>query len=169
VQPNGTAYNASVEVTGSDRFEFYELGILGERVPVKAGNITITGNCSPCQYNMSGATAITYAKGNYTVSYAAPLRDFHLQAIFEQPYRVNVTLPENLSVRNPLLAGISQGGTVIDGPDNTTTVIWNKTAAIDLRFYDPGRENLLYLFGNFWIIIAIVLLVPYFLTMRRKE
>jgi len=44
-----------------------------------------------------------------------------------------------------------------------------RTTAVDLRFYDKNRETILYLFGNFWIIIAIVLLVPFFLTMRRTD
>jgi len=168
VLPNGTAYNASVEVAGADRFEFYELGVLGERIPVKATDIGLSGNCSPCAFNLSGASAISFGKGNYTVSYMAPLREYHLQAVFDEPYRVSVTVPEGFDVRNPLIAGISPGGVIRDGPDNSTTVTWNQTTTIDLRFYDENRETLLYLFGNFWIIIAIVLLVPFFLTMRRK-
>lgn len=166
---NGSAYHASVEVAGSDRFEFYEFGVLGERIPIKAANITISGNCSPCRFNQSGTSAITYEKGNYTVNYTAPLRDFHLQAMFEKPCSVNVTLPEGFDVRNPLLAGISQGGTIVSGEDNSTTVMWNRTTSVDLRFYDRTREDLLYLFGNFWLIIAVVLLVPFILTIRRKN
>ena len=169
VLSNGSAYNASVEVAGSDRFEFYDFGVLGERIPIKAGNITISGNCSPCQFNQSGTSAITYTKGNYTLNYTAPLRDFHLQAMFDKPYNVNVTLPEGFDVRNPLLAGISQGGTIVTGEDNSTTVMWSKTTSVDLRFYDKTREDLLYLFGNFWLIIAVVLLVPFLFIRRTKE
>jgi hypothetical protein len=41
--------------------------------------------------------------------------------------------------------------------------------SVDLRFYDENRETLLYLFGNFWIIIAVVLLLPFMITMRRDQ
>ena len=169
VLPNGTSYNASIEVAGADRFDFYELGVLGERVPVKATDIGLSGNCSPCTFNMSGASAISFAKGNYTISYTAPLREYHFQAFFNEPYNVDVSVPEGFDVRNPLIAGISPGGMIHDGPENSTIVTWNKTTTIDLRFYDKNRETILYLFGNFWIIIAIVLLVPFFLTMRKRE
>lgn len=169
VLPNGTVYNASIEVTGVDRFDFYELGVLGERVPVKAADIRLSGNCSPCMFNMSGTSAISFMKGNYTISYTAPLREYHLQAIFDEPYKVNISIPEGFDVRNPLIAGISPGGTISDGPDNSTIVTWKQTTTTDLRFYDKNRETILYLFGNFWIIIAIVLLVPFFLTMRKRE
>lgn len=152
-----------------ERFEFYELGVLGERVPVRVTDIRLAGNCSPCTFSMSGPSAITFPKGNYSVSYTAPFRDYHLQAVFDEPHRVNVTIPEGFDVTNPLIAGISPGGTIVKGYGNSTTVTWERTSAIDLRFYDKNRETILYLFGNFWIIIAIVLLVPFFLTMRRKD
>jgi hypothetical protein len=169
VLPNGTAYNASIDLSGVDRFEFSEVGILGERIPIRAGNIRLDGNCSPCNYTSNGVSAISFEKGNYTLFYTAPLREFHLQATFDKPYSVKVSLPEGFDAKNPLLAGISPGATVNAGSNNSTTILWNKTMAVDLRFYDRNREALLYLFGNFWIVIAIVLLMPFFLTMRRAE
>jgi hypothetical protein len=169
VLPNGTAYNASVDVAGAERFDFFELGMLGERIPQKAGNVELWGNCSPCTFNQSGASSITFPKGTYTILYTAPLRDFHLVAAFGQPYSVNISLPEGFDVRNPLLAGISPMATIIGERDNSTTVQWDRTMSVDLRFYDQNREDLLYLFGNFWIVIAVVLLVPFMITVRRRQ
>lgn len=171
VYPNGTAYLASVQVTDVSRYEFSDVGILGENVPVTVDNVQLSGNCSPCDFNWSrqwgSPPFITFPRGNYTVSFMAPLRDNHLQANYGRAYQVNVTIPAEFDVRNPLLAGISVGANVIRHADNTTQVTWNKTAAFDLRFYDQGRESLLYTFGNFMIIIAIVLLLPFFM-MRKK-
>jgi len=99
----------------------------------------------------------------------APLRDNHLQANYGRVYQVNVTIPPEFDVRNPLLAGISPGADVTRHTDNRTQVLWNKTAAFDLRFYDQGRESLLYMFGNFMIVIAIVLLLPYFMMRKKPE
>jgi len=143
--------------------------MLGERIPQKVGNIGVVGNCSPCLFNMSGTSSITFPKGNYTILYTAAMRDYHFQAGFERLYNVNVTLPEEFDVRNPLLAGMNPGAQITGNPDNSTTVSWNKTTIVDLRFYDKNRESLLYLFGNFWIVIAIVMLVPFLITMRSKE
>jgi hypothetical protein len=172
VYPNGTAYCASVDITDASRYEFSAVGILGENVPITVSNVELSGNCSPCEYNWSRSwgtpPVITFPKGNYTISYMAPLGDNHLQANFGRQYHVNVTIPSTFDVRNPLLATISPGANVIRYPDNTTQVSWNKTAAFDLRFYDQGRESLLYMFGNFLIIIAIVLLLPFFM-MRKKH
>lgn len=143
--------------------------MLGERIPQRVGNVQLTGNCSPCLFNESGTFSIAFARGNYTVLYTAPLRDYHILISFDRPYSVNVSLPEEFDARNPLLAGMSQGAVVIGEPDNSTTVRWNRTMSIDLRFYDKDREGLLYMFGNFWIVICIVLLLPFLITVRRKQ
>ncbi|MGA2918129.1 DUF5803 family protein [Methanoregula sp.] len=174
VLPNGTAYNASVEITSASEYMFSDVGIMGENVPVQVGNVQLSGNCSPCTYNWSrpwGAPAsITFEKGNYTVSYTEPLQDNTLQGTFDSPYQVNVTIPEEFDVRNPLLAGISQGGVAIRHGDNTTTVQWIKTVVFNVRFYDPGREELLWFFLQFMGILVLVLVViPWMLSMKKAE
>jgi hypothetical protein len=170
VYPNGTAYQASVQFEDASQYEFNEVGVMGERVPLSVGNVQLAGpTCSNCSFNWSGSSKITFPEGNYTVSFIGPLHDSHIQEVYTKPYHVNITLPQEFDVRNPLLAGISLGANVTRYPDNTTTIQWDNVTSIDLRFYDQGREQLLYLFGNFWIVIAIVLLLPYLMTMRKKE
>ena len=173
VYSNGTAYNASVEITDADRYEFAGVGFLGEKVAINVGNVNLSGNGFPCQFNWSKdwgrPSAITFLRGNYTVSYTAPLKDNTLQAGYDDQYNVSVILPAELDVRNPLLASISPGANVTRFADNTTLIKWSKIRTIEIRFYDPWREQLLYLFGNFWIIIAIVLLLPFLLIMKKSE
>jgi hypothetical protein len=83
---------------------------------------------------------------------------------------VNVTIPREFDVRNPLLAGISQGANVTRHADNSTTVEWNKTSTFNVRFYDPGREEILWFFLQFMGILVLVLVViPYILSMKRSE
>ena len=145
---------------------------MGENVPVQVADIQLTGNCSPCQYNWSrpwGApAAIVFEKGNYTVSYIAPLHDNTLQGVFIRPYRVNVTIPQEFDVRNPLLAGISQGANVTRYADNTTMVQWNETNTFNVRFYDPGQEEIFWFFLQFMGILVLVLVViPYILSIKK--
>lgn len=170
---NGTAYNASVEITQANRYEFTSVGFLGEKVAINVGNVNLSGNCSPCQFNWSKdwgrPPAITFLRGNYTVSYTAPLKDNTILAGFDDQYNVSVMLPAELDVRNPLLASISPGANVTRFADNATLIQWNKIRTFEIRFYDPWREQLLYLFGNFWIIIAIALLLPFLLIMKKTE
>jgi len=147
---------------------------MGENVPIAVGDVNLTENGIPASFNDSTSWgrphAITFPKGNDTVSYIAPLRDNHLQGVFEKPYHVNVTIPEEFDVRNPLLAGLSTGANVTRFSDNTTLVQWNRSYAFDLRFYDQTREQILYFFLQFMGILVVVLaVIPYLLSLKRSE
>jgi len=173
VFPNGTAYRASIEIKDVSWYEFADTGMLGEPIPLTVTEVQLSGNCSPCRFNQtnpsfsSNTRAITFERGNYTVSYIAPFRDNHFQTNFRSPYHVNITIPQEFSVQNPLLAGFSPGAVVTRNPDNTTIIQWNNTLSVDLRFYDQGREELLYFFLQFLGIIAFVLLLPFLITFRK--
>lgn len=147
---------------------------MGESVPVAVWDVRLTANGTPVPFNNSTPWgrphAITFDKGNYTLSYTAPLRDNHLQGVFTKPYHVNVTLPEEFHVQNPLLAGLSTGANVTKVPDNTTIIEWNRTYTFDLRFYDDTREQILYFFLQFMgILIVVLVIIPWVLSLKREE
>ncbi len=147
---------------------------MGENVPIPVRDVNLMTNGMPAPFNESTPWgrphAITFSKGNYTLSYTAPLRDNHLQGVFEKPYNVNVTIPQEFDVRNPLLAGLSTGANVTRLGDNTTLVQWNRSYTFDLRFYDETREQILYFFLQFMGILVVVLVViPYLLSMKKAE
>jgi hypothetical protein len=169
VLPNGTSYNGTVQVEKSTGFQFYETGAMGERLPVKVTNISLSGACTPCTFNLSGDSGISYPEGNYTISFQGPVRENHIITSFERPYNVSVILPWGLDVRNPFLGVISPGGEITAINNTSVNVNWTGIRSVELRFYDQGRESLLYMFVNFWLIIAFVLLTPYLLSIRRKQ
>ena len=142
--------------------------MLGENVPVSVSNVTLTAeNGTTVDVNWtkpwSAPSSIVFPKGNYTVSYVAPLNNNQLQASFLSPYNVSVSLPAEYDVQNPFLAGLSPGANITRQADNSTLVSWNKAVSFNLRFYDQAREDLLYLFAEFMVILAVILLMPFFL------
>ncbi|MDH7491552.1 MAG: DUF5803 family protein [Methanolinea sp.] len=169
ILPNGTAYSASLDLADATGYEFFEAGILGERVPVKVVDVALTGNCSPCTFSWRGENTILFPKGNYTLTFQGPVRDNHFIAIYDRPHRVTIVLPAGFDVRNPALGMVSSGATVTDLPEGLTDISWNTTRIAEIRFYEKGREDLLYLFANIWIVIAIVMLVPFVLTWRKDH
>lgn len=151
-----------------ESYAFVESGLLGERIPLKVEGVNLTGACDPCNTTWSPPSTIMFLKGNYTVSYMAQIRENHIQLAFEEPYNVTIGLPSGLDVRNPFMGMISPGGIATDRENETVEVTWESTRNAEIRFYDAGRLDLLYLFGNFWIILAVILLMPFVLTMRRR-
>ncbi len=150
------------------------MGFMGEDVPLAAGDVELSRDGIPAAFNWSrpwGApSSISFAKGNYTVSFIAPLKDNNLKSVYKKPYNVSVTIPEEFGVDNPLIAGISNGANVTRRADNTTTVSWTNTYSFDLRFYSPGQQDLLFIFFQFMAILFIVLIViPYVLSLRKDQ
>jgi hypothetical protein len=166
--PNGTAYSASIDLTDATGYEFFEAGILGDRVPVNVVDVALSGDCSPCTFSWRGGNTILFPKGNYTLTFQGQIRDNHFIAVYDHPRRVTIVLPAGFDIRNPALGMVSSGATIKDLPEGLTEISWNATRIAEVRFYEKGREDLLYLFANFWVIIAIVMLVPFLLT-RKKE
>jgi len=143
-------------------------------VPISVVGVHLTKNGTTAAFNLSAPwgqpSSIIFEKGNYTVSFIAPLKDNHLQGVFEKPYHVNVSIPQEFDVRNPLLAGLSVGANATRFGDNTTLVQWNETYSFDMRFYDAAREEILYFFLQFMGILLIVLvIIPYILSMKKSE
>jgi hypothetical protein len=170
--PNGTAYHATIEITDTERYKFSDMGFMGEDVPLNVGEVQLFSNGHPAPYNWSkpwGApSSISYPKGNYTISFIAPLKDNTLNAVFTKPYNVSVMLPQNFSVANPILAGVSNGANITNTPDNTTTITWTKAYTFELRFYSQSQQDILFFFLQFMGILVVVLVViPYVLSMRQ--
>ncbi len=169
ILPNGTTYLAEVQLKDMDRYQFAEVGMLGETVPIQVTGVTLSGECFPCCFTWQDRSAIAFPRGNYTIGYTGTIRENHLVTTYMEPYHVTMILPPNLDVRNRLLGMISPGGVVQEERDGSVRVIWNETRSAEIRFYPPDREILLVWFGQFWIIIAIVLLLPFILMRKKKE
>ncbi|KDE55284.1 hypothetical protein EI28_08055 [Methanoculleus sp. MH98A] len=164
---DGTAYEASFEVTGSEH-AFWTPGMLGERVPLQVEELEVLGPAGPVDYQETGRGVITFPEGNYTITYRAPVRDNHLVAAFDTPYAVTVALPGGFDVKNPLIGMVSPGAVISTGPNGTTEVAWDRIRVVEVRFYTPEREILLTTFGTIWLAVALVLLLPLLIS-RRKE
>jgi len=165
VLPGGTAYEASVQVTGTEH-TFWTPGMLGERVPLQVEDLKVLGPSGPVEYQEAGRGVITFPEGNYTVTYRAPVRDNHFVAVFDAPYTVTVTLPEEFGVKNPLIGMVSSGGLISSGPNGTTEVAWEGVTVAEVRFYSPEREMLLGAFGTIWLAVALVLILPILISRR---
>ena len=166
VLPDGTAYEASIEVSG-DIYTLWTPGLLGERVPLRVEDLEVLGPTGAVEYREEGRGVITFPEGNYTISYRVPVRNNQLVAAFDTPYNVTVVLPQVFKVDNPLIGMVSTGGVVSPGPNETTEIAWDRAKVVEVRFYTPEREMLLTTFGTIWLAVALVLIFPFLFSRRR--
>jgi hypothetical protein len=167
VSEDGSGYHAIADVTDVDRFDFVQSGMLGERVPFPVTNISLTQNGINSSYTEE-REGIRFSKGNYTVEYDGKVSGNSFQVQYSDFGRATVILPEKYRVNNPLLTSIQPGGANISESENKTVIEWDKARYIDIRFYDANQESLLSIFGQFWFIIAILLLIPFLFNQKRQ-
>ncbi|EHQ35482.1 hypothetical protein [Methanoplanus limicola] len=192
VAENGSSYHASLEIEEASEYRFEKPGVLGEKVPAEYGNVSLYyTNGTEASFEDKGRS-IEFEKGNYTVGYDSAIDNHNLQLIFDDRYNISVYLPPVFDVRNPLLGMVSTGGEVISGAevsengagsvdgagDETLSstgsgydglrIDWVKRTYAEIRFYDSFQEKILMIFGSLWLVVAVVFLVPYMMTRRRK-
>ncbi|HWQ66488.1 MAG TPA: DUF5803 family protein [Methanospirillum sp.] len=168
VSENGTSYGATASVNSTDKYEFFQSGMLGERVPLEIHNISLWREGVNTSYTEERGV-IRFESGNYTIRYDGKISGNTIQAQFTEPGEISVVLPEKLKVDNPLLTSIQPGGSVISHDANASIVRWEKARYLEIRFYDAGQENLLSIFAQFWLIIAVMLLLPFVLSRNREN
>jgi hypothetical protein len=156
-----------VEVVDMDSYAFYERGVLGERIPLSVENVSVGGQEGQVVFEKPEPSLITFPRGDYLINYSGTIRDNTLHAEFENPANVTVHLPPGLDVRNPLIGMVSQGGRA-EEINGSVMVQWEDALFIECRFYDPGRERALYIFGTFWLALCAILLVPFLMWRGRR-
>jgi hypothetical protein len=165
---NGTGFLGSVEVEEADEYQFVEIGILGERVNVPAEDVVVTNESGVVAFEEKGGSRIGFPEGNYTIHYRAPVRDKSFQAVYDRPYTVEVLLPPEFDVQNPLLGYISPGGEVT-AENESVRIRWEETRFVELRYYDSIMERALVIFGTFWLALCAIFLFPYLLMWMRDR
>jgi hypothetical protein len=163
IAPGGMAYSAAVEVSGVSEYGFWDTGPLGERTPRQVTNVSLRGECGNCSFDWLDPYTMNFTKGNYTILYTGTIMENHLQGSFEKPYRVSVSLPPGLDVKNPLL-GMRSPGSALEKNGSSLEIAWNSTRSFELRYYTPERERLLLAFGALWIVGLVLVLIPYLLS-----
>jgi hypothetical protein len=170
IAENASSYHAVFWLENASEYAWWDLGLLGERIPLAVHNITLYSSdeaCDPCPFTPVPPNQINFDTGDYILSFDGVIHNNQLLVEFETSSTIRVHVPEELDVRNPLLGVVSPGGTIHDEPTGLL-LSWNDTRMFECRLYDPFRETLLTTFLTFWAVVAVVLLFP-FLMMRKRQ
>lgn len=168
VAENGSAFHAEVCVQETDRYEFSEPGLLGEKVPVDVSNISLVDESGGGAEFEEQWNSISFETGNYTVGFDQEFGNRDFRVLMDAPYNITLYLPGEYHVENPLLGTVSTGGSV-DKAANFSTVSWKMKKYAEARFYDDMQEKMLLAFGSFWLVLVIIFLIPYLLARRKTE
>ncbi len=113
VSENGTSLSAEITMVDQDSYILSSPGFLGEGAELKANNVTLTAeNGTVVNITKRNSMELTFPKGNYTLTYTAPIEDNTVYAVYNTPYNVTVFLPKGFSTNHPILGPVSSGGEV---------------------------------------------------------
>jgi hypothetical protein len=163
---DGKAYSGCVIINQTERYEFIQSGMLGERIPLQISNLTVKNETGTLLQVKPDRGVLTLPNGNYTISYETSVSGNTIQILLPSPGNISITLPHPYMIGNPLLTSLQPGGSTTEKRNNTTEVFWSDERVVEMRYYDEQQERLLSFFAQFWMIIAVVLLLPFFLTRR---
>ena len=162
---DGKAYNADIIANQTERYEFIQSGMLGERIPLQVFNLTVRNETDEISVKPDRGVLVL-PMGNYTIDYEVSVSGNSIQIVLPSQGDISVTLPHPYNIENPLLTSLQPGGSTIVNVNNSTEIKWSDVRSIELRYYDEKQENLLFLFAQFWLIVAVILLLPFFLSRR---
>jgi len=167
-----TRYLATAIGYEMGRYAITEPGFLGETVAAEVANVTITSFDNP-------ALVVAYTEkrgeyqfppGNYSISYDAPIIANGISLLFVDPVDITAIFPPGADLSNRMLATIHPMPSSLEiMPNNSTTAIWNNVRSMSIRFSDEHQVKLLWLFFQFLIIVAVIMLMPFFLAPKEEK
>lgn len=166
ISPDAKSYEAEIVLNDTSEYELFEYGMLGEKIPLSPRNLTLFWDGKEIEAENERGK-LTFPKGDYLLKYDDSLSGNNLIAQFSNPSNVTVLLPSPYLVGNPLLTSIQPTKNTVEHEDNMTKICWNGVREIEVRFYDETQEHFLFIFAQFWLIIAVVMLLPF--IMGRQE
>ena len=167
-----TTYLTTVIGHGIERYAITEPGFLGETIAAKAANVTITSLDDPAllvPYTEKRGE-YRFSPGNYSISYDAPVITNAISLSFIDAVDVTAIFPLGADLSNRMLATMQPMASSLEVmPDNSTVVTWTNVRYMSVRFSDEQQVQLLWLFAQFMLIIAIILLVPFFFAPKTEK
>lgn len=167
-----TRYLATVIGNEIERYAITEPGFLGETVAAEVANVTITSSDD-------WAAVVTYTEkrgqyqfplGNYSISYDAPVIANGISLSFIDPVDITVIFPPGADLSNRMLATMQPMSSSLEiMPNNSTIAMWNNVRSMSVRFSDEQQGKLLWLFAQFLVIVAIIMLMPFFLAPKEEK
>jgi hypothetical protein len=167
-----TTYLATAIGYGIERYAITEPGFLGETVAAIVANVTITSldDEALIVFYTEKRGEYRFNPGNYSISYDAPVRANGISLSFIDAVDITAILPPGANLSNRLLATMRPMASSIEAmPDNSTVAIWNNVRHMSVRFSDERQVQLLWYFAQFLLIVAIILLFPFFIAPKREK
>lgn len=172
VAQNGSSYTADVSFTNLDKYylvtQGFFFGLGGDEAISGVSNLTLmNADSGEAVTPESSKGTLTFPKGNYTLTYTAPVKDGEIYLKYPAAFDVNITMHDPYTTGHMVLGPVDEKG-VITKTGSDTTVTYKGIEKISLRIYDKNREYILYGFTGVWILVVLIIFLRYRSLKKRQ-
>ena len=162
VSEDGKTLTATAHLVQQNSFMLVKPGFIDDEAlePNEFSLVDADGN--EVKYQVSRST-VSFDKGDYTLVWSQDISDNTVYAKFPSNYAVTVYLPEKYLTGHPVLGTVSSGG-VISASDKEgfgSMVTYASTKAVEVKFYEKGRDVWLYAFLAVWVVVLGIVYARY--------
>ena len=172
VAENASLYSADISFTNLDRFYLVSPGFLfglgGDEALAGVSDFTLTDAATGEAVTPEEVKGtLTFPKGDYRISYTAPIKDGDIYLKYPDKFDVVVIIPDPYTTGHMVLGPVTEKGAVAK-TNLGTTVTYKGIEKTSLHIYDKNREFILYGFFGVWAVVVLILFLRY-RSLRKKQ
>ena len=169
---NASSYSADISFTNLDKFYLvspgFFFGLGGDEALAGISDLTLTDVSTGeviTPEEVKGT--LTFPKGDYTLSYTAPINDGEIYLKYPEKFDVTVIIHDPYTTGHMVLGPVGEKG-IVTKTDLQTTVTYTGIEKTSLRIYDKNREFILYGFFGVWAVIVLILFLRH-RSIKKKQ
>ena len=167
VSADGKTVSAVLTLEDQNVFYIQNSGLFGDSAVENVTNLKLVRDDGTEVTPKNSNGTYTFEKGNYLLTYTAPIDGNTIYGKYPAKFDVTVTLPDPYTTGHLVLGTVQNNGAITK--DGTNTIVtYTQTTTAQLTYYDKNREWMLYAFLGIWAILCIIFLARY-LKLRKKQ
>jgi len=167
VSPDGKTVSVVATLENQESFDIKNAGIFGDSKIKDVTNLQLLREDGTPVTPKENNGTYTFEKGNYTLTFTAPIENNTIYSKYPAKFNVRIVLPEPYETGHVILGTVQNFGTVSKEGTNTV-VTYTDTDKIQVTFYENIRVSILYIFLGIWGAVCLGVLIWY-LHLRKKR
>jgi len=167
VSPDGKTVSVVVTMENQESFDIKNAGIFGDSAIKDVTNLQLIRDDGTVVTPKNNNGTYTFDKGNYVLSYTAPIENYTIYGKYPAKYNVRIVLPPPYDTGHVILGTVQNYGEVSKEGTNTV-VTYTDTDKVQITFYENFRVIILYIFVGVWGAVCLGVLFWY-LHMKKKR
>jgi len=168
VSPDGKTVSVVVTLENQESFDIKNAGLFGDSAIKDVTNLKLVRSDGTVVTPKNNNGTYTFDKGNYTLTYTAPIENYTIYGKYPAKYNVKIIIPAPYDTGHVILGTVQNNGQITKEGTNTV-VTYKDTDKVQVTFYENIRVTILYIFLAVWGAVCIGILIWYLHIRKRNR